>query len=164
MAESIDTLDARLTRLEDHQSIETLIASYGPAVDTLDAMGIKSLWANDGSYGIGPELVLSGAGEIGGIAGMDQHRGYVRNGCAHILSRHRIAIDGNEAVAQGYSLVMMHDKTTGRWQVERCSANRWTLRKGPKGWQTIHRQADLLDGSDTARALLGWREPIGDAQ
>ena len=153
-----------MTQIEDQQAIAQLITRYGPAVDTRDAAGIAALWAQDGTYGIGPDVVLSGAPDIDGIAGMDQHRTYVARGCAHMLSPHRIEIDGTSAVAQGYSIVLVHDTETGRWQIERCSANRWHLRKGPDGWQTVHRQADLLDGADTARALLDWVEPTGTAQ
>ncbi|WP_158270879.1 nuclear transport factor 2 family protein [Thalassorhabdomicrobium marinisediminis] len=158
---TLEELDTRLSRLEDRREIEQLIASYGPAVDTLDAAGIAALWTADGSYGIGPDVILSGAQEVAGIATLDQHQGYVRQGCAHILSPHRIDIDGTEATARGYSIVLLHDAATGQWRIERASANRWRLRKGATGWQTVHRQADLLDGAETARALLGWAEPTG---
>lgn len=162
MSETIETLAARLTRLEDHQAIADLIASYGPAVDTLDGARAASLWSEDGTYRIGPDAILSGRDEIAGIAEMDQHRSYVDAGCAHILSPHRIRIDGARAVAQGYSLVMLHEPETGHWRVERCSANLWRLRKWPEGWQVIHRQADLLTGAEHARALLNWANTTKD--
>lgn len=162
MTETPETLHARLSALEDRHAIADLIAGYGPAVDALDGDAAAAIWAADGTYRIGADLVLRGHADIAGIRQMSQHRGYVAQGCAHVLSPHKIVLDGERASAHGYSLVLLHDAATGQWRVERASANRWEFRKTAQGWQAVTRTADLLTGSDAARALLAWSAPQGD--
>lgn len=162
MPDTIERLTARLTALEDRQAIADLIAGYGPAVDTLDGPATASLWADAGKYDIAPDMLLEGRAAISGIATLDQHRGYVAQGCGHLLSPHRIVVTGATATAQGYSMVVLHDPGSGTWQVARASANLWHLRKTDDGWQVVTRKVRLLDGDDEARALLTWAPPAGD--
>ncbi|WP_341862034.1 nuclear transport factor 2 family protein [Gymnodinialimonas sp. 57CJ19] len=162
MPESLEKLNERLTALEDRQTIADLIAGYGPAIDALDGDGAAAIWAADGTYDIGADVTLNGRAEIAGIAEMDQHRAYVTKGCAHVLSPHKIVVDGAFATAHGYSVVLLHDASTGGWMAERVSANRWAFRKENGTWQAVTRKACLLDGADVPRALLNWTEPQGN--
>lgn len=71
---------------------------------------------------------------------------------------------GARATAHGYSLVLLHDAASGRWVVERASANRWDFAKTAEGWQAVTRRADLLNGEAAAVALLTWSNPQGDVK
>ena len=73
---------ARLHRLEDHQAIATLIASYGPAVDAGDADGAASLWAADGSYDV-EGWQMSGRQAIHDMVGSSSHQELVAAGSCH---------------------------------------------------------------------------------
>jgi uncharacterized protein (TIGR02246 family) len=159
---TLEDLQARLTALEDRQAIADLIAGYGPAVDALDGTGAAAIWAPDGTYHIGSDVTLRGRGEIAGIAALEHHRGYVARGCAHVLSPHKIILDGPRATAHGYSIVMMHDAATDRWVAERVSANRWVFHKNDGAWQAVTRKVELLDGHEAAHALLKWEHPPGE--
>lgn len=164
MTTEIEKLEARLAALEDRAAIAELIAGYGPCVDALDGAGAAAAWAEAGTYEIGPAMTLRGQHEIAGIAAMDQHRDYVARGSAHILSPHKITLDGSTARAHGYSVVFLHEAKTGRWIAERVSANRWEFRKSADGWRVSERRVALLDGSAAASALLRWTSPEGASQ
>lgn len=151
-------LESRLRAVEDRLAIADLIAAYGPAADTCDGRAIADLWTEDGRYIIGGDWVLDGAQGIAALTEFDQHRDYVARGCAHVLSPHRITVEGDSAHAQGYSMVLTHDAARGRWVLARVSANRWHFSRHPEGWRTVTRQADLLDGADRARALLNMTQ------
>ncbi|WP_323763979.1 nuclear transport factor 2 family protein [Marinovum sp.] len=157
MPESLDSLAARITALEDRQQIADLIAGYGPAVDACNGDAAAATWAEGGRYEIGANWCLDGRGEIAALTGFDAHQAYVSRGCGHVLSPHKITVDGRRARAFGYSMVVLH-KGDG-WRIGRLSANRWVFEKGAAGWTATSRRADLLDGARAARALLDWAQP-----
>lgn len=154
MPQSERDLESRIRQIEDRLTIEDLIAAYGPAADSCDGEAIAALWAEDGRYIIGGDWVLNSAQSVAGLTELDQHRDFVTKGCAHVLSPHRITVEGDTAHAEGYSMVMTHDAAHGQWILARVSANRWTFERRAEGWRTVTRQADLLDGAEQARALL----------
>ena len=145
-------LEARLAQLEDHQAILQLIGSFGPAVDRGDGAAAAALWAKDGRYDFG-SAVLEGAAAVAGLVELPSHRGYLDQGCAHILSLPQITITGDTARAVNYSQVLLHEGTD-RWKVARCSANLWLLRREEGGWRVVQRSNRLLDGHDSHAALL----------
>jgi hypothetical protein len=63
-----------------------------------------------------------------------------------------ITVDGDRAVATGYSQVYLHNGDS--WKVERTSANRWELVRTDAGWKVENRINRLLDGSPQGRDLL----------
>lgn len=79
--DTIETLTARITALEDRQAIADLIAGYGPAVNSLDGAGAAVIWARDGVYQIGPGWTFDGRAAITALPELPQHRGYVAQGC-----------------------------------------------------------------------------------
>ena len=48
LEERLEALEARLTELEDCESIRNLIARYGPLADTGNAAAIAALWTEIG--------------------------------------------------------------------------------------------------------------------
>lgn len=147
----IARLEESLQRLEDKLAIYQLLASYGPAVDSCSASATAAIWTEDGSYDFG-EKTLVGAQNVGNLVGLDTHLDYVERGCAHVISMPMITIDGDCAVATGYSRLYVH--AGDGWKVERISANRWELERTDMGWKVANRTNRLMNGAPDGRDLL----------
>jgi hypothetical protein len=145
-------VERRLLAVEDELAILRLIASYGPAVDTGDGAAVSRLWAEEGSYEVGGMTPFVGADEVGRLVEIDEHQGYIQQGCAHVLSLPRITLRGDLASAVNYSRLYRHDGRT--WFVARVSANYWSLAREDRGWVVVDRRNRLLNGDAAARALL----------
>lgn len=144
-------LERTVGQLQDRLAIMQLIASYGPAVDSVSAGETAALWTEDGTYDLGGEQLL-GAEAVGALVDLPGHRGYVASGCSHVMAMPVIAIDGDTATVVGYSHV--YTGAGDGWKVERASANCWNLVRTPGGWRVRSRINRLLDGSEDARAIL----------
>jgi hypothetical protein len=63
-----------------------------------------------------------------------------------------IEVDGVDATAVGYSLMLVHDSEG--YRVRRVTANRWELTRTDHGWRVRRRTNRQLDGQAESRALL----------
>ena len=154
-------LEERVRDLEDRQEIARLIAGYGPLVDGGHAAAAAECWEPDGVYQV-EDWEMAGRGAIGAMVAGDAHQGWIRGGCAHVLGPPHITLAGDEAVAVGHSLMLLH--SGGGFTVRRATANRWLLRRGSAGWRVVRRTGRILDGAAAARALLILPEPaVGSA-
>ena len=151
LEDRISALEKRTRLLEDQLAIYQLLAAYGPAVDSLSGDAAAALWVKDGTYEAGT-YVFEGREALAGLVDIENHRTWVAQGCAHVVGLPQIAIDGDTAVARGYSRVYLHEGD--HWRVHRASANRWELARTPEGWKVTHRVNRLLDGDEAARDLL----------
>jgi uncharacterized protein (TIGR02246 family) len=152
MPNETSTFAARLRALEDREAIRELIAGYGPLADTGDAAGVAALWQDDGSHAVGGMEESVGRNAIAALIDGPIHRQLMADGCAHILSPVAIDLDGDRAMARGYSCVF---RWTGEsWQAARVSANRWELARGTMGWEVVRRDNALLNGDQAALSLL----------
>ena len=143
--------EVRLRGTEDQLAIYQLVATYGPGVDSLSEETVRSLWTEDGIYDPGGDPYV-GNEAVGKLIYGDIHQGFVKKGCAHVMSMPRVTIHGDTAVATGYSRVYLHDGD--HWRVERASANRWELVRTAQGWKVKHRTNRMLLGNDKPRKLL----------
>jgi ketosteroid isomerase-like protein len=150
-------LRARLRALEDRAAITQLIAAYGPAVDSGDAAAAAALWTDDGWYETDPAPLI-GAQAIADMVNGPLHQEIIGRGSGHVLGPVAITIDGDSAVAVGYSLLVRHDGD-GTFSVFRCSANRWELTRTGQEWKVVSRRNVLLDGRASARDLLRAPSP-----
>lgn len=148
----MDNTDARLRALEDQAQITNLIAAYGPLADTGDGEALAQLWVEDGEYDIGGFGLIQGHLALAAMMDSPVHRGLMEQGCAHILSPHRIELSGDSAIAVGYSTVMRRVGET--YEAWRVSANRWWLVRSAAGWRVKRRENTPLDGTAEARSLL----------
>jgi hypothetical protein len=153
MDTQMQTIERRLTQLEDQMAIQQLIAAYGPRVDSGDSRGAAALWAEDGVYEIGDLALARGHSEVAALFDAPMHQELIARGAAHLMGPPQIQIDGDQAVATGYSVVFR--RSAAGFEVFRVAANRWELQRGAGGWQVSRRINRLLDGQDAARALLG---------
>ena len=146
-------LENRLRALEDRLAIFQLIATYGPAVDSLSADQVAALWTEDGVYDAGGNAPFVGTDQLKQITVSDMHKKFVDAGCAHVGSLPHVDIDGDAAVATNYTRVYMRQGDA--WVVARASANRWELVRSAQGWRVKHRLNRPMDGSPEPRAVLG---------
>jgi len=146
------SIEERLQALEDRAAIGDLIASYGPLADAGKGEELAQLWTQDGVYDIGGFGRVEGRKALGKLLDNDVHRALMEQGCAHVLSPHRIELAGDKATAIGYSVVMR--RVGDAYEPWRVSANRWHLVRSNEGWRVSLRENTTLDGTVDARKLL----------
>ncbi len=129
----------------DAETIRNLIASYGPLADQGDAEGVAALWIEDGEYDVGGFGIARGHKEISALISSDTHRELMAAGCAHILTPHHITIDGDEAVATGYSTV--YRKCDSGLEPWRVATNRWELARQKDGSWLVARRINRPIGA-----------------
>lgn len=153
-------LERRLQRAEDQLEIQNLLMSYGPLVDSATAAPAGDLWVEGGGYNFtlpdGGTKRLEAPDEIAGMYGWPGHIDLVNTGCAHLTATPKITVDGDDAQAVGYSVVIL--KEGDRWFLWRAAINHWTLRRTAAGWRIAERFNRALDGSpeshETMRKVL----------
>ena len=74
----------------------------------------------------------------------DFHQQLMAQGCAHVLSPHEISIEGNRAVAEGYSTVFR--KTDSGFEAWRVSFNRWIFERRDDDWRATLRVNRPVEG------------------
>lgn len=146
-------LEQRLSRIEDEAAITTLLLSYGPLVDSGRAEAVAELWERDGIYDV-DELVMAGHEEITAMVRSANHQRWISQGCAHLVGPPRVRVRGDEAVAVGYTLMIVRDPESAAFTLRRATANHWRLRRGPDGWRVTVRTNRVLDGRGESPELL----------
>lgn len=149
---------ARLDALEARIAILDVIARYGPAVDAGRADAVACLWSPEGrySYTIGDgAATLHGPDGLRSMVRSDMHQEIIGDGSGHLMGLPVVEVDGDTAVATGYSMLVRHHPQDGSFRIDRLSANRWELSCEAGRWRVVDRVNLLLDGRETARFLLG---------
>lgn len=152
--------DDRLSRAEDELAVLRLLASYSPRVDSGDAEGVAELWTDDGVYDVDTGVLEGHDGLVDMVRG-DAHQGLIAHGCGHVPSLPVVLLDGDRAVATGYTQLVVRSSRPGRYTVMRVTASRWELeRRGPvdapdRGWRVVLRTARAVTDDGEGRALLG---------
>lgn len=156
----IAAAEAGLARAADELAVMRILASYSPRVDSGDAEGVAALWTEDGVYDVD-------TGRLDGRAGIEEmvrgeaHQGLIAHGCGHVPSLPVVLLDGDRAVATGYTQLVARSSRPGRYTVLRVTASRWELeRRGPvdapdRGWRVVLRTARAVTDDGEGRALLG---------
>ena len=151
-------LEARVRMLEDQLAVQQLLNRWGPAVDTGDSAAAAALWTDDGV--LESEIsYLDGPTGVSAMVESDGQQALIHQGCAHVQAFPLITIDGDRAIATGYSRVYLHqdDDSYAIWRV---SANRWEFARTADGWRATRRTNHVIDGGPDARELLrGGLEP-----
>jgi hypothetical protein len=149
-------LEERLRAVEDEQAITRLILSYGPLVDSGCAGQVAELWEPDGVYDV-DEILMEGRDQIGAMVRSRNHQGWIEGGCAHFPGAPHITLDGDEATAVGYTLMIVN--TPDGFALRRATANHWTLRRTEDGWRAVNRTNRILDGRAESPDLLASHFP-----
>lgn len=144
-------LETEVRRMADERAVTRLVLSYGPLVDSGSADDVAALWETDGVYDV-DELLMSSREEVAAMVRSSGHRGWIQGGCAHFAGPPHVTVDGDEAVAVGYTMMVVRDGE--RFVLRRATANLWRLRRSSDGWQVVRRTNRLLDGRAEARSLF----------
>jgi uncharacterized protein (TIGR02246 family) len=146
LAAQVAALAQRVQALEDELAIHRLIVRYGLAVDTGDAAQTAAVFAPDGVYDADVRLMQGRAGVAAMVAG-ERHQGMVGR-CAHQIGPAVVRVDGDRALALGYSRVYLQsDQGIG---IYRISMNRWELARRAGAWLITRRVTRLLGHAEAA--------------
>ena len=152
----IAALERQVGALQDRHDIGSLIARYGPAVDSGDPTRTAELWSEAGTYSYpfgGETQTLQGRAGVHDMVLSDTHQGIIKRGAGHIMTAPAISLAGDTATAVCYSM-LVRATADGGFDVWRLSSNRWEFVREATGWRVAARENHLLDGSASARALL----------
>jgi SnoaL-like domain len=150
------SLEERLCLLEDEFAIRRLLLTYGPAADAGMSKLASSVWSDGGLYdwdAAGEPHV--GRAAVDAMLRTDGHLGLIDRGAAHFAGPPLISLEGDQATALTYSLIMLRDADTARYYLWRVSAARWDLERGESSWQVVRRTNRLLDDTGAGRMLFG---------
>lgn len=149
--ERLQELEERVREVEDQLAIRDVFTHYGFAVDSADADATAALFSEDSVTTVdGGRFMLRGHDDIRAMVFGDEHQAIVP-GSSHAIGAQRVTVDGDEAVAVGYSHVDYSDEHGVR--PIRRSANWWRLVRTENGWTIVERRTQLL-GSTAGQAIL----------
>lgn len=152
-ADRLEQLEARLRRVEDELAIRRLVLAYGPAADAGMATEAAGIWAEDGVYDWDADARPHvGRDAIDRMLQSDAHLGLIAGGAAHFVGPLLVEIDGDQATAATYSLVMRREDS--RFHLWRVSAVRWDLERSGSSWEVRRRTNRLLDEAGHGRELF----------
>jgi SnoaL-like domain len=147
-------IEARLSRLEDESAIQRLLMSYGPAADAGLSGFAAALWLEDGEYDWDADgETHRGSSAVDTMLQSDSHRQLISEGVAHFGGPLLVEVDGDQASAVNYSLIMRRDEQ--RFYLWRVSAVRWDLGRFGSTWRVRRRTNRLLDESGAGSRLFG---------
>lgn len=147
----LEALERQVRESADTIAIYQLIATYGPAVDSMAVPTVRDMWVADGAYDAGGFEPFHG--ERVALHLYDEtHQGYLAHGALHVMSLPFIILSGDTAVATNYSRVYEYNGET--WDVVRAGSNRWELARTDGGWKVTTRINRLLNGEQEPMELL----------
>src|SRR3989442_8690907 len=130
LEKKVEGLAQRVQALEDELAIHRLIVGYGLAVDIGDADGAAAVFTEDGVYDVDVGL-MRGRNAVAALVRGERHQSMVGR-CAHQIGPAVVEVDGDRALATGYSRVYRRgDRGT---EIHRVSFNRWELERRDGGW------------------------------
>lgn len=147
----LTALETEVRQMADERAVTRLVLSYGPLVDSGNAEDVADLWETDGVYDV-DELLMSSRDEVAAMVRSSGHQGWIQGGCAHFAGPPHVTVDGDDAVAVGYTMMVVRDE--GRFVLRRATANFWQLRRHADSWHVVRRTNRVLDGRAEARALF----------
>lgn len=145
-------LTRRVQVLEDELAIHRQIVRYGLAVDIGDADGAAAVFTDDTVYDVDVGVMQGRAGVREMILG-PRHQAMVGS-CAHQIGPAVVEVDGDRAVATGYSRVYL--RKGDNIGIYRVSFNRWELERRGGEWLIARRTTRLL-GHDEAKQVFQGR-------
>ncbi|MEI9850610.1 MAG: nuclear transport factor 2 family protein [Sphingomonas sp.] len=140
-AQSADSIEARLGRVEDALAIERILVDYAALLDGRDYAGYAALftpdgeWANAAVSNKGRDAIRAMLEKMLGPAGAPNRSNY------HIVSNPRIALDGDRATATSRYLFVMRG-ADGRPVASLAGIYRDELVRLDGNWMIRRRVAD----------------------
>jgi hypothetical protein len=150
-------LEAEIADLRAKDEIREMFNLYGFTADTGDAKGWSEVWA--------PDAVYDGVG--GKMAGRERFRASIEDpdgvhkrqiegkGSLHTTGPLTIRIHGNEAWAEGHTLVWVRDGTG--WKPFTLSYNHWDLKRIDGRWRIARRLSRPVSPGAAGQVFTAWR-------
>src|SRR5699024_2080062 len=91
----------------------------------------------------------------------DDHQGIFAHGCGHVPSLPVVLVDGDRAVATGYTQLVVRFSRPGRFTVLRVAARRREVgscgrrEAADRGWRVVLGSARVMGDDGEGRAVLG---------
>lgn len=151
LATQVADLTRRVQALEDELAVHRHLTRYGFAVDRGDADATAALFAETSVSDVDQGwLLMRGRDAVRGMVRGPRHQGMLPN-CAHLQGPLVVRVDGDRAVATGYSHVYLRrdDAIT----IYRVSFNRWELSRSGDGWEISRRETRLVGRPDAGELL-----------
>jgi hypothetical protein len=161
-----ETLEARLSAVEDRLAIYNLLAAHPLSADTGDREFIEAIYSDDVVFDRGPGLDgARGRENLVAFVERDAHREAIAGGLAHFGNLPLVEIDGDTAMATSYLALIVvdsdgkprelpnHGVSTG-FRIHRVYVNRWTLTRTDERWVIAARTLIPMDGSELAQRVL----------
>jgi ketosteroid isomerase-like protein len=150
LTERLAALETRIQVLEDELAVTRTIVEYGFAVDTGDAPATGALYTEDAVFDVDGGFVMRGRAEVEAMVLGRFHQGLLPN-CAHTIGPAVVRVDGDTAVAVGYSRI--YHRQADDFVLFRIGCNRWELQREADGWRIAQRTTRML-GSEEAQDVL----------
>jgi ketosteroid isomerase-like protein len=149
LADRLGALEARVQALEDELAVTRTIVEYGFAVDTGDASATGALFTEDAVFDVDGGVMQSRADVEAMVLGPGHQR--LLPNCAHTIGPAVVRVDGDTAVAVGYSRI--YHRQADDFVLFRIGCNRWELQRTAGGWRIATRTTRVL-GSEEAQGVL----------
>jgi uncharacterized protein (TIGR02246 family) len=146
----VERLDKRVQALEDELAVHRAIVQYGFAVDTGEPDRTAALYTEDTVFDVDGRNIMRGRDGVRNLVLGDFHQSLLPN-CAHTIGPAVVAVDGDRAVATGYSRIYL--KTGDEIRLFRLAFNRWELVKQDGRW-LVHRRTTRMVGHAEAQDVL----------
>jgi uncharacterized protein (TIGR02246 family) len=143
-------LEGRVRKLEDELEIHRLMVSYGFAADTGDAERVAQRFTEEGVYDVEGVMAMEGRGGIRNMILGPRHQSLLPN-CAHTVGPTAVNVDGDRAVAVGYSRT--YKREGDEIKLWRLAYNRTELQRRDGRWQIVRRKNRMV-GHEEAGALF----------
>ena len=145
-AKPVESLEQRVSRIEDQLAIYQLISAYAAAADSCNMDAMLALWHEEGEYDIGGLGYHKGHQGVRNALDGAYHQMLVTNGSGHVNSIPHVIIDGDHARATNFGTLFMWKD--GEFMLERLSAVRWDLVRDKGRGKIRMRTTEPLHGTN----------------
>ncbi|MBI3781833.1 MAG: nuclear transport factor 2 family protein [Deltaproteobacteria bacterium] len=156
LEQRVEQLGQRLQAVEDELAIHKLITRYGLAVDIGDVERTAEVFAEDGIYDADVRI-MRGRVAVRDMVSSPRHQQMVGR-CAHQIGPAVVKLDGDRAVAVGYSRVYLRNDEG--IEIYRVSYNRWALERRAGQWLITHRRTRLLGHEEAVSVFRAGLDEI----
>lgn len=154
ISERLATLEARVRELEDAEAIRQLLATYAYNADLNRVDKYLESWTEDGVYDLSEEMKLEGKAQLGGLLSDPNgfHTRELANRSQHLVANLSIKVNGDEAWAEGYSIVTVAGSEGVR--IFSAAYNHFDFIRTGSGWRLKLRHRRVVGGKTWGGEVL----------
>jgi uncharacterized protein (TIGR02246 family) len=156
----VEAMERRLQACEDREAIREVLNRYNFGADTGDAQTYAETWAEDGVFNTGRNIVQ---GRDRFFEMIEDPAGFHKTdieskGSLHTIGAVTIGLDGDQAWAEGPSIVWVREGKTFRAFV--CAYNHWEFRKSDGRWTVTLRDARTVSPDRAKEVWKSYRTAV----